>query len=472
MLVANFTTNRPEMGKTRTYEDFGKFLGKKAHKMGVLAKLYPENTITALTDLLGNIWMGEQKKSMGGFKSIDSNMVEWEVQANYIKSIAFAAKPEGNGAHGSEIVMRFTENYYQLEEIFKIDGSGQQCFVTTPPVREADNCWAVTVRLIDNDYSEVLDDRYCQPGDLTHWIGNAKPEMSDCGFVKYQSNLERMRNFTSLIRVEDSFSDFYKLQEDSLIKIAEGKGQGDMTEKIYAMDPMSKVLSDNFVRASEQMLLMAKTNMDINGKATISTRNTGREIVIGEGMIPQIERYCSKHVSSKITIATFQNVISEMTQKSDDPQGNHYIFVCNEQMQAIINRVLMKHLQEFKTDGNFFYSKVDGKNYKVGATFNSYEYNGNVISFRCDRTLTREYSMPFAMCIDFSCNKSNGNPAIQKFSMKGKDYMPFKMDGPGYGVENVSTTVAGGVRGIMGHQGLCVFNPYKSYLIYSTESVY
>jgi hypothetical protein len=56
--------------------------------------------------------------------------------------------------------------------------------------------------------------------------------------------------------------------------------------------------------------------------------------------------------------------------------------------------------------------------------------------------------------------------------MKGKDYMPFKMDGPGYGVENVSTTVAGGVRGIMGHQGVCVFNPYKSYLIYSTESVY
>jgi hypothetical protein len=171
-----------------------------------------------------------------------------------------------------------------------------------------------------------------------------------------------MRNFTSLIRVEDSFSDFYKLQEDSFIKIAEGKGQGDMTEKIYAMDPMSKVLSDNFIRASEQMLLMAKTNMDINGKATISTRNTGREIVIGEGMIPQIERYCSKHVASKVTIATFQNIISEMTQKSDDPQGNHYIFVINEQLSAIVNRVLMKHLQEFKADGNYFYSKVDGKN--------------------------------------------------------------------------------------------------------------
>lgn len=28
MLVANFVTNRPTMGTTRTYEDFSKFLGK------------------------------------------------------------------------------------------------------------------------------------------------------------------------------------------------------------------------------------------------------------------------------------------------------------------------------------------------------------------------------------------------------------------------------------------------------------
>lgn len=197
-------------------------------------------------------------------------------------------------------------------------------------------------------------------------------------FVKYQSNIEVMRNFTTLIRVEDSFSDFYKLQEDSLIKIAEGKGQGDMSEKIYAMDPMTKVLSENFVRASEQMLLMAKTNVDANGRATISTRNTGREVIIGEGLIPQIERYCSKHVTSKVTIATFQNIISEMVQKADNPQGNHFIFVVNEPMSAIINRVLLQHLQDFKTDGSFFYSKVDGNNYKVGATFNSYEYNGKL----------------------------------------------------------------------------------------------
>ena len=152
---------------------------------------------------------------------------------------------------------------------------------------------------------------------------NAKPEMSDCGFTKYQSNIEKMRNFMTLFRVDENYSDRYKLMEDVLIKIAEGKDASCLSEKIYAMDPMSKVLMDNFMQAREQMLLMSKTNIDVNGKATISTRNTGREIPIGEGLIPQIERYCSKHVASKVTINTFHTIMNEMVQKADDPQGNH-----------------------------------------------------------------------------------------------------------------------------------------------------
>ena len=84
MLLANFTTVRPEMGRTRTYEDWSKFLGEKAHKMGIVAKLYPQNTISALTDLLGNVWMGDQKKKLGGFQSIDSTYFEWEVQKLFV----------------------------------------------------------------------------------------------------------------------------------------------------------------------------------------------------------------------------------------------------------------------------------------------------------------------------------------------------------------------------------------------------
>jgi len=282
-----------------------------------------------------------------------------------------------------------------------------------------------------------------------------------------------MRNFMTLFRCDETYSDKYKLMEDTLIKIAEGKDAGQLSEKLYSMEPLDKVLLDNFMQTREQMLLMAKTNMDINGKATIATRNTGREIQIGEGLIPQIERYCSKSVVSKVTINTFQNVIQELVQKADEPQGNHFIFVMNEQMSAIANRVLMKYLQDFHTDGALFYSKVNGGSYyKVGATFNSYEFNGNTISFKVDRTLTREYKMPFAMCIDFTGGKTSATPPISLFSLKGKDLMISELAGPGYGHSQISTLVAGGAKVAMGYGGIAVFNPYKSYLLYSTESVY
>lgn len=170
MLVANFTTVRPNMGSTRTVEDFGKFLGTRVHKLGVLAKLYPNNTLSALTDLLGNVWMGEDKKKLGSFQSIDSKFYEWNIETNYIKRIPFAAVPVENGVDGSEIEMIFPENYYQLHETFKIEDSGQQCIVVAPPVRKADNRWSVIVRLIDDDYSSVLDVDACQIGCMTHWI--------------------------------------------------------------------------------------------------------------------------------------------------------------------------------------------------------------------------------------------------------------------------------------------------------------
>lgn len=104
-------------------------------------------------------------------------------ETSYIKKIYFAAEPVGTGADGSEIEMQFTENYYQLHEIFKIELTGQQCFVTSRPVRKSDRCWSVMVRLLDDDYSSVLDTDGCHVGDATKFIGNAKPELHDCGEI-------------------------------------------------------------------------------------------------------------------------------------------------------------------------------------------------------------------------------------------------------------------------------------------------
>lgn len=122
------------------------------------------------------------------------------------------------------------------------------------------------------------------------------------------------------IRVQDTYSSKYALMEDTFIKVAKGEGAGN--EKMYKLDPMKKNLIENFLYARENMMLLAKGSVDKNGKSTITDRATQRPIYIGEGMIPQIERFASKHYANRITINTFQQVISQMVEMADDAQGN------------------------------------------------------------------------------------------------------------------------------------------------------
>ena len=472
MLVASFVTNRPTMGSTRTYEDFSKFMGERPHRLGVISRLYPELTATYLTESLRNIYYGENKKQ-NSFQSIDSMMFEWEIQTNYIKRVPFAAAPNGNGANGSEIEMIFPENWYQLHEIFKIEESGQQCFVVSQPVRLADNAWSVMVRLMDDNYESILDEEACQPGCLTRFVGNAKPEMHDCGFVKYQSSVEKMRNYLTTVRVQDSYSERYAAMEDTLIKIGKGENQGCLTETIYRLEPMKKNLIENFLYVRENMMLLAKGTMGVDGKSTISDRATGRPITVGDGLIPQVERFASKYSANNITINTFQTVIEQMVSKSEQPTGNHFLFVCNEQGWAIVQRVLGKYLADRKADGAYLWSeggnKGQGQYVKVGNTFDSYEYGGNIISFKADRTLTREFMEPYFLCLDLTAGKTSAQAPIQMYTLKGGDYMTFDLYGPGLkdGLSSgiVSTQVAGGVSGIWGYCSIAVFNPYKSFIL-------
>lgn len=121
------------------------------------------------------------------------------------------------------------------------------------------------------------------------------------------------------MRVDDTYSSKYALMEDTFIKISRGDANGD---KVYRLEPMKKNLIENFLYARENMLLMAKGNVGVDGKATISDRATGRPICIGDGVIPQVERFASKYSANKVTINTFQQIISTMVEKAEKPTDN------------------------------------------------------------------------------------------------------------------------------------------------------
>ena len=106
--------------------------------------------------------------------------------------------------------------------------------------------------------------------------------------------------------------------------------EGKEVEKIYKMDSVKKNLLDNFMYVRSNGLLFNKTNVDENGKSTIMDPDLNRPIYIGDGIIPQIERYASKYAFSNLSVEVFQTIISTMNEKAKLPTGNKYLFVVNE----------------------------------------------------------------------------------------------------------------------------------------------
>lgn len=456
------------MGHTKTYEDFAKFLGAKPHRLGIMSQMYKDLTASYLTEALMNIYTNE--KSHNKFQSIDAFVFEWELDIEFIKRVEFAAVPDGDGANGSDIIMAFKERYYEKYDTFRIEGSRQLAFVKHSPIRRHDQYWEVIVQLVDNDYQSILDVSACQPGMKTRFISNFHPELSEEGYTKYQSNIERHRNHISTHRNDISFSSHFAALEDVFIKTGKNEGNGKVSEKIYKMKKKEQELLENFLEARNNALLFSKSNVDLNGRATIYDPDTNRPVIMGDGIISQIERYANKYAYAKLSINVFDTVMEHMRQKSKSSTGNQYTFIVNERLWNQIQRTLREYLKDWRTDGTFFYSKKNSGYVTVGATFDTYIFGGNQVSFHVDKALTLEYpDKGYGLVVDLTADKTTNTPAMSFFTVKGGEFIRGILKGVG-GLDGVtsgeiSTTVAGSKLVHYGYAGVGVYNPYRSYII-------
>lgn len=147
---------------------------EKTERLGIVAQLYKQYTTSALTEALGNVY----RKDKGGndrFKSLDSFMVEWAIDVNFVKRIPISAI-DGDGYDGSEVIFHFPERYYEQYDVFVIEETRQQCIVMMSPLRRSDKCYECVCRIIDNDYKERLD-ADAIVGTDTRFITNHMPEL-------------------------------------------------------------------------------------------------------------------------------------------------------------------------------------------------------------------------------------------------------------------------------------------------------
>lgn len=297
-------------------------------------------------------------------------------------------------------------------------------------------------------------------------------------YTKYQSNVEKHRQWMTEHRNDISYSARYAQMEDQFIKISKSDDNGQVKERLFKLNKLEKDLYDSFNQAKNNHLLWGKTTMDKNGKSSVYT-DDGRPLIAGDGLIPQLERFASKFKYAKFNINVMNTVLETMAQKSAAPTGNKYVFLVNDRLWNTVNSTLAIWLKDWGSTPTMLYSKATNSMVKadnpikVGGTFVSYEIAGNTVTFMVDRALTMEYrnkgNKGYGVCLDMTPDMVENQPAVASFTLKGAEFISSKYPGVGGtdGVTSgvVSSPVAGSKLIVAGYSGIAAFAPYRSFIV-------
>lgn len=231
------------------------------------------------------------------------------------------------------------------------------------------------------------------------------------------------------------------------------------------MPGMKKVLLDNFYEAKNNQLMWGKTTMDEQGHCTVHDRQ-GRDLICGDGIMAQIMRYASKYNYTKLSTNVITEAMTTLAEKCEESTGNTFVFVVNDILFRDLQKTLALFMSQHKCDQQYLYSSFEQKRIKVGATYGAFEFAGNNVIFRVDRALSNEYDKQgFGILIDLTSDKSSGLAPIQQFTLRDKAFTENTLTGVGVKSGAVATAVAGEKYIVSGYAGICLLNPYRSYVL-------
>jgi len=465
MKIVDRNTVVQNISDTKTVQNFGALLGSKPHKLGAVVTMYKNLALSTLTDALKNVYYNP-KKDGGSFTPINSMIVEWTIDVNFIKRVKIVGNISGNGLNKNPESIILAERYYDKSDTFSLENK-QQLFVIAPPRKLAQNRWEYRVVLVGNDLTKTIELNAAANGKQTRYRSNYHPELSERGYTKFIANTEIHRNYLSRQRASTSWSGDFAMAEDVFIQVGKDPKSAD---SYFKMNKKEKECLDTFLISREQNCLFSETNYDVNGKC-LDQDDHGRDIPMGDGVIPQIERYCDKFSYSIMTSDVLDDVLSAMREKSNTPTGNTYAVVCNERFYDQVGKLMMADLRFVSSaDGGYFYSKAASGKIKVGAEFDTYTMQGNTITFMPDRVLSQEYpDGGYGIFLDTGADLSSGRPNIASFTLQGAEMISGSLNGMGGANGNtsgeISTSVHGSSYHLLGYSGVMVFNPYMSFII-------
>jgi len=463
MRIIDTQTALKNMGSTKTAQNWGRYIGEKPERLGLVATMYPDNTLLNLVDSIRNVYTAGQKGK--DYSTVRSTMVEWNIDVNFIKKVYFATTNNGAGFTGlGEVTLYFTEKYFDQYDVFTISSGKQNFLVMDAPQRLANDKWAYKVRLNSHSMTETVASDLIVAGDsFAVYSHNTQPELSDEGYVKFQGTSETHRNHMTFIRHSTSWSTLYANLEPSYMEHATKEGL-----EYFKYQKKEKDVVDQFMASRESAGMFGTTNFDVNGKCMLQDA-AGQDLPSGDGVIAQVERYADTMYFSALTSEFLISAIKSMRQRSGKTKGNKWVVVCNVQIYDEFQVLAENDANFHVTNGDYFFSKAKNGEVSLGADFVSYEYAGNIITFMPSKALTDRFDKPYGIILDSGIDETTKKANIAAYSLTGMEFITGLENGMGGQSGSASGTVNSGRTGsayhVYGSGMYAVHNPYKAVVL-------
>lgn len=480
--------------QTYTKGYFTELMGQQPHILPGYVRMRNQKDIGFMNiiEALGNIYH-EDPQAFTKLDEIGVYSFQWRIDTSQVPTLRFTRACNQTGAAGTPVQVYLDDRFFSKSDVFALT-NGQQLYVLAEPTRISNGEFLYDCRLVTSNPNDRLNNAFTQVNATARYVYNLHTEMSEYGTSKVWYNMETHINYLSKIRAGLAYSsdlratqDMYFMTEVDFKKANDRHAGG---YKIYVMDSIEQQVMDNFMRSVNGALLFGRSTMsEVNGRSLIQNERN-EDVIAGDGLIAQYERYASyiDYSDRTLSVTHFQNAIDYVCEKRGRSTGNHITCICNRQFSRQKARALQNEVFEKNPNAAWFYTKdklnmvdpvtkargtnkVMANEIAVGATFNSYIYEGNTITFVVDEALTQAYKdqdKGYAIFIDTGLYETeNGTvPAIHLKTLKGRSLVRSHIPGMGgiNGTSNgvVSTALDASRYEILGWRGVAVMNPYAA----------
>ena len=479
--------------KPRTMESMLEFMRSNPYMISgyIRSKAQYQNTLMNIIEGVGNVYGIEGSKMQG----IDTYSFSFKVDVSQIPTPMFTRSCTANGSNGEEFQIFLNSQYYSKTDVARLM-NGQQLIFLTSGKQESNNEYSYTVRLVTGNPTEVLDNRYTALNSATMYAYNAQPEFSIGAGVKMTTNLEIHDNVMTKIRVEQKYSSDFKATESRYFISDEDFGKaskGSSDYKIYEFNKMEEEVLNQFITSANGFMISGRSTINPNtGRTFLQIEN--QDLVIGNGLIAQVEEYARRvdYTRGNLSVKHLQAAIDHIVDARGQSVNNHITCICTRSFWKELAKALSTELFIQNPAGLWFYGKdvtmpkdkmtpstrIDKlklydklpNEISVGATFNSYIYQGNTINFIVEDDLTRfKNNEGYAMFMDtglYEDEKGKPAPTLNMFTLQGREMVRYTQAGIG-GINGttsgpVSTLIDGSTVGILGWRGIAYRIPYST----------